>query len=164
MVEKTSLDCNTHLPLLFLILYQYWQFHSFFSFCIYWVYSPGLSVSSNIQKEVLQNCWFMPFRKAHTGETESVFLSASCQPSRCLHFPKGRRTSEAEQSFFFNSCRILKDKDKDKGTPHLGGKTSFFQLLQNLVSAAPVSNPGSDETEYLGNWIFSSTNTGLFSS
>ena len=75
---------------------------------------------------------------------------------------KGHCTSEAEKNF--NSCRILKDKDKDKGTPHLGGKTSFFQLLQNLVSAAPVSNPGSDETEYLGNWIFSSTNTGLFSS
>lgn len=93
-----------------------------------------------------------PFEKPTPEKRNLFFLPLPVSHLDVFIFPRDTAPRRQKKYFsFFNSCRILKNKDKDKGTPHLGGKTSFFQLLQNLVSAAPVSNPGSDETEYLGN-------------
>ena len=68
-------------------------------------------------------------RDAAPRRQNKVFFFNSCRILKDKDKDKDKGTLHLGGRKNFNSCRILKDKDKDKGTPHLGGKTSFFSTL-----------------------------------
>ena len=105
-----------------------------------------------------------PFEKPTPEKRNLFFFPLPVSHLDVFIFPRDAAPRRQNKVFFSTLAGSWNTKTKTKGHRTSEAKKVFFQLLQNFVSAAPVSNPGSDETEYLGNWIFSSTNTGLFSS
>ena len=66
-----------------------------------------------------------PFEKPTPEKRNLFFLPLPVSHLDVFIFPRDT-APRRQKKYFFNSCRILKDKDKDKGTPHLGGRQSFF--------------------------------------
>ena len=84
-----------------------------------------------------------PFEKPTPEKRNLFFLPLPVSHLDVFIFPRDR-APRRQTKFFFNSCRIL--KIKDKGTPHLGGRTKFFfQLLQNLERQRQSQRQGDTE-------------------
>ena len=92
-----------------------------------------------------------PFEKPTPEKRNLFFFPLPVSHLDVFIFPRDPAPRRQNKVFFQLLQDLERQRQRQRDTAPRRQNKFFFQLLQNLVSAAPVSNPGSDETEYLGN-------------